>query len=62
MTAQELVLYAVREAQLILAAHIDQGPRDPEETITRLMEVLDRRDVVTATRRLCLEFGLRPNN
>ena len=60
MTDDELILYAMREAQSILAGHIDRSPRDPEETVTSLMDILDREDVVAATKRLCLQYGLRP--
>ena len=60
LTDQELIIYAIREAQLTLARHIEQGPEDAEETISLLLETLDREDVVAATERLCREYGLRP--
>jgi hypothetical protein len=60
ITDSELIVYVVREAQLVLAQHIERSPRDAEETITSLLEVLDRQDVVAATERLCREYGLRP--
>jgi hypothetical protein len=60
MTDEELLIYAMREAQLVLAQHIDRGPRDAEETIAQLLEILDRQDVVKATDRLCRGYGLRP--
>lgn len=60
MTDEELLIYAMREAQLVLAQHIDRGPRDAEETIAQLLEILDRQDVVKATERLCRGYGLRP--
>jgi hypothetical protein len=60
MTDEELKIYALREAQLILAAHIERGSRDPEETVTQLMDIIDREDVAAATVRLCLVYGLRP--
>jgi hypothetical protein len=50
--------YAMREAQLILAQHIERSPRDAEETISLLLEILDRQDVVAATDRLCGGYGL----
>jgi len=34
---------------LVLAQHIDRSPRDAEETIAQLLEILDRQDVVKAT-------------
>jgi hypothetical protein len=60
MTDEELMIYALREAQLILAAHIELSSRDPEETVTQLMDIIDREDVAAATGRLCLVYGLRP--
>jgi hypothetical protein len=50
----------MRNAQSLLAEHIDRGPFDAEEALTQLLEVLDRSDVVAATDRLCREYGLRP--
>ena len=60
MTDEELMIYALREAQLILAEHIERGSRDPEETVTQLMDIIDREDVAAATVRLCIVYGLRP--
>ena len=60
MTDEELLVYAMREAQLVLARHIDRSPGDAEETVTLLLEVLDRQDVVAATNRLCQGYGLKP--
>jgi hypothetical protein len=60
MTDEELIVYAMREAQLVLARHIERSPQDAEETIARLLETLDRQDVVNATERLCRGYGLRP--
>ena len=60
ITDSELIVYVVREAQLVLAQHIERSQRDAEETITSLLEILDRQDVVAATERLCREYGLRP--
>ena len=60
MTDAELMVHAMRNAQSLLAEHIERGPSDAEEAITELLEVLDRQDVVAATDRLCREYGLRP--
>jgi hypothetical protein len=57
ITDEELIVYAMREAQLILAEHIERRPRDPEETITLLLDILDRQDVVAATDRLCRGYA-----
>jgi hypothetical protein len=59
-TDEELIVHAMRDAQLLLAEHIERGPTDAEEAITQLLEILDRQDVVAATNRLCQEYGLRP--
>ena len=60
ITDEELIIYAMREAQSVLARHIERSPQDAEETIALLLEILDRQDVVNATDRLCRGYGLRP--
>ena len=60
ITDEELIVYAMREAQSVLARHIERSPQDAEETIALLLEILDRQDVVNATDRLCRGYGLRP--
>ena len=62
ITDEELMIYAIREAQLVRAQHIESSPRDAEETIALLLEILDRQDVVKATDRLCRGYGLKPIN
>lgn len=62
VTDEEFIVRAVRDAQLLLAEHIERGPTDAEEAIGQLLEILDRADVVAATNRLCYEYGLRPLN
>ncbi len=61
VTDQELIVHAMRDAQSLLSEHIERGPTDAEETISQLLEILDRQDVVAATNRLCREHGLRPS-
>jgi hypothetical protein len=60
MADEELVVQTMRDAQLLLAEHIERGPSDAEEALTQLLEILDRQNVVAATDRLCREYGLRP--
>jgi hypothetical protein len=60
VTDEELIVHAMRDAQSLLAEHIERGPTDAEEAISELLEILDRQDVVAATNRLCHEYGLRP--
>jgi hypothetical protein len=62
ITDEELIIYAMREAQSVLARHIERSPQDAEETIAQLLEILDRQDVVNATDRLCRGYGLRPTH
>ena len=57
---EELIVRAMRDAQLLLREHIERAPGDAEEAISQLMEILDRQTVVAATNRLCSEYGLRP--
>jgi hypothetical protein len=61
VTDEELIVQAMRDAQLLLAEHIERGPTDAEEAISQLLEVLDRQDIVAATNRLCHDYGLRPS-
>jgi hypothetical protein len=58
LSDQELTLFALREAQLILADHVQSGPRDKEKTIQQLLNVLDRKDVVEAVDRLEAGHGM----
>jgi hypothetical protein len=59
LSDDELVLYAIREAQLILADHIQPGQRDCAKTINDLLSMLDRNDVVEAVDRLEARTGMR---
>ena len=40
MTDEELIVYAMREAQLVLSQHIERSPQDGEETIALLLEIV----------------------
>jgi hypothetical protein len=52
LSDEELTVYAIREAQLILADYVQPGPTDAEKTVQELLEVLDSNDVVEADDRL----------
>jgi hypothetical protein len=52
MTDQELTLEAVSKAQRILEEFLEPRPQDVERLLSRLVEVLDRNDVVAAISRL----------
>ena len=57
---RDLVLDAIEDAQRILAEHIEPAShRNPETTINMLLFLLDRREVVSAVRRLRDGYGLR---
>lgn len=59
LSDEELTLYAIREAQLILADQIHPGPRDAETTLNDPLSVLDRNGVVEAMDRLEAGAGMR---
>jgi hypothetical protein len=52
MTDQELMLRAVSNAQRIVEEYLEPGTHDSERLLARLVEVLDRNEVVTAVSRL----------
>lgn len=59
MTDQELILQAIADLQRIAAEYIEPGPRDAEATIEKMLEILDRNDIVAAAARLAAGFGIR---
>jgi hypothetical protein len=59
MIDQELVLSALRQAGRIIAEHLEPGHRDAEETISKLIAVLDSQELAAAMNRLESGFGLR---
>jgi hypothetical protein len=53
MTDQQILIDALEKAGAIIAGHIEPGrARDPEQTINRLIAVLDTQDVAGAIERL----------
>lgn len=48
MDPEQLVAKALEDAQGILARHVEPGPRDCEQTINKLLDVLDDEAVVQA--------------
>jgi hypothetical protein len=60
MTDQELMLQAVGNAQGILEEYLEPRPNDNERLLSRLVEVLDRNDVVAAVGRLKNSQGFTP--
>jgi hypothetical protein len=58
MSDQQTMLQAVGNAQRILEEYLEPRPHDTERLLDRLVEVLDRNEVVTALRRLQLGYTL----
>ena len=52
MTDQELALEAVSKAQRILEEYLEPRPHDNERLLNRLVDVLERPDVLVAVGRL----------
>jgi hypothetical protein len=52
MTDQQTMLLAVSNARRILEEYLEPRPHDNEHLLNRLVEVLDRNEVVTALSRL----------
>ena len=52
MTDQQLALQAINEAQLRLAEYRRPWPQDNERILDKLVEVLERPDLVVAVSRL----------
>ncbi len=52
MTDQQLALQAVSEAQRILEEYLEPRPHNQERILDRLVEVLERPDLVIAVDRL----------
>ena len=53
MTDQELVLAALRQVGLIIAEHLELGMTDSDETITRLVAVLDTKGLALSRDSCC---------
>jgi hypothetical protein len=52
MTDQQLALEAINEAQLILEDYLRPRPQNNERILDRLVEVLERPDLIVAVSRL----------
>jgi hypothetical protein len=58
MTDQQLTLQAINEAQLILVEYLRPWPQNNERILDKLVEVLDRPELVVALGRLQQQSGL----
>jgi hypothetical protein len=52
MTDQQLAIQAIGEAQLILEEYLQPRPQNNERILDKLVEVLERPDVMAAVSRL----------
>jgi hypothetical protein len=60
MTDQQILVDAIEKAGLVISDHIDPWRvSDPEQTINRLIAVLDTQEVAGAVARLKAGFGLK---
>jgi hypothetical protein len=59
MTDQELCISTLRKAGRIIGEYIEPGPRNAEQTLTRLIAVLETQDLAHAIERLEKGHGLR---
>ena len=58
MTDQQLTLQAINEAQLILEEYLQPRPQNNERILDKLVEVLERPDLVVAVSRLQRQSSL----
>jgi hypothetical protein len=58
MTDQQLALQAINEAQLILEEYLLPRPQNNERILDKLVEVLERPDLVVAVSRLQQQSSL----
>jgi hypothetical protein len=59
LTDQDLIVFAIREATLMVCGEIEPG-KASRDLVTRLLAVLDRNDVVAARNRLERHYGMKP--
>jgi hypothetical protein len=58
MSDQQILIEAIEKAGVVIAKHIDpRNASDPEQTINRLIAVLDMQEVAGAITRLKAGFG-----
>ena len=56
---QNTLIRAVEDARRILGEYIEPGPRDAEQTLSRLIAVLETQDLASAIERIEKGHGLR---
>ena len=60
LTDTELLVYAVREITMIAGAELDASSAADRELVNRLLDIIDRGDVVAALDRLEKKYGMKP--
>jgi hypothetical protein len=53
----DIINKAMEDAQAVLRDFLQPGPRDPQDTLARMLEILDHQDVVAAQERLRKGYG-----
>jgi hypothetical protein len=53
----DIITKAMDDAQQVLHGYIEPGPRDAQQTLQRMIEILDRDDVVAARERMSRGYG-----
>ncbi len=59
MTDQELLISTLREVGQIIDEYIEPGPRGAEQTLSRLIALLETQDLARAIERIENGHGLR---
>ncbi len=52
MTPEDRIARAIRDAQIVLAAYLQPGPQNPEQTINELFNVLDDYPLIEALKEI----------
>jgi hypothetical protein len=53
----DIINKAMEDAQAVLRDFIQPGPRDPQATLVRMLEILDHQAVIAAQERLRKGYG-----
>ena len=53
----DIINKAMDDAQAELHRYVEPGPRNPEAVLQRMLDILDREDVVAAQQRLSRGYG-----
>jgi hypothetical protein len=53
----DIITKAMDDAQAVLFDYIEQGPREPKAVLQRMLEILERHEVIAAQRRLLKGYG-----